>query len=98
MDGCISSTNWACRCKPAPPYHYGSSTELFRKFTAQIRAPITIYVATYGIGAIMPPGTDVEKARDLGASMVFDKYSVVSIPGDHVAFLDEEELHRLLLY
>jgi hypothetical protein len=73
------------------------SSELFRKFTAQLKAPITLYVATYGIGAMMPPGTDIKKLRDLGASMVFDQYSAVSIPGDHCAFLDEEELHRLLL-
>jgi hypothetical protein len=70
------------------------SSELFRKFTAQLKAPITLYVATYGLGAMMPPG---EKVRDLGASMVFDRYSVVSIPGDHLAFLDEKESHRLLL-
>ncbi|KAF9474145.1 acetyl-CoA synthetase-like protein [Pholiota conissans] len=68
------------------------SPALFREFTAKIKTPLTMYLATDGIRAMIP----TDKVEDFGAREYFPDAIFREVEGGHIDFLGNEMLLKSL--
>ncbi|KAF8954466.1 hypothetical protein BDZ97DRAFT_1766174 [Flammula alnicola] len=68
--------------------------EVFRNFASQIKASLTLDIATERVRKILPTEIRRERDEDLGARALFPDVDIVDIEGGHLDFLEDKALLR----